>query len=139
MPSGKAVRQFTFGKQQRLLTPSQYKAVFDGATFKSSHRNLLLLAVPNDGESARLGLVVAKKSCRLASQRNRLKRILREQFRLNQQALSGLDVVALVKPGLWQQDNAEVSLLVERQWRRLLKQVPTQGDLDQEKLPCAAS
>ncbi len=116
------VFSLAFGKQQRLLTPRAFKAVFDQAVFKISHRSLLLLAIPNSSSTARLGLVVAKKNAKLAVQRNRLKRLLRENFRLHQHQLAGLDIVALVKPGLWQQDNAAISALIEEQWQRLLKQ-----------------
>lgn len=112
----------SFGKHQRLLIPSQFKAVFDGACFKASHRYILLLARPNQLPYARLGTVVSKKNTRLAVQRNRLKRQLREQFRLHQRELAGLDIVILPKPGLWQQPNAEIAGLVNQQWLRLLKQ-----------------
>ncbi|HSC75804.1 MAG TPA: ribonuclease P protein component [Pseudomonadales bacterium] len=114
-----------FGKQHRLLTPKEFKAVFDGAVFKASHRSLLLLAIPcvtADASPARLGLVVAKKHARLAVQRNRLKRLLRETFRHHKTELAGLDIVALVKPGLWQMENAAIRAVIEEQWRRLLKQ-----------------
>lgn len=46
---------------------------------------------------ARLGIVVAKKNVRLAVARNKIKRVLRETFRQQQQLLNGLDVVVVVK------------------------------------------
>jgi len=112
----------SFGKHQRLLTASEFKAVFDGACYKSSQRYLLFLARPNLLLNARLGTAVSKKNAKLAVQRNRLKRLLREQFRLHQQILVGLDIVALVKPGLWQQDNTAIVGLIDQQWERLIKQ-----------------
>lgn len=121
-PAGGAGTPLAFSKAQRLLEPREFKAVFDAALYKASHRSLLLLAIPRTGGSARLGLVVAKKNARLAVQRNRLKRILRERFRQQQHSLSGLDIVALVKPGLAQMDNAAVRQLVDEQLARLLKQ-----------------
>ncbi len=121
-PTGDAGTRAAFSKAQRLLIPREFKAVFDGAVYKASHRSLLLLALPREDGPARLGLVVAKKSARLAVQRNRLKRQLRESFRHHQLALAGLDIIALVKPGLWQLDNRAVRELVDSQWQRLLKQ-----------------
>ena len=117
-----------FGKQHRLLTPREFKAVFDGALFKASHRSLLLLAIPCADASAqtdapgRLGLVVAKKHAKLAVQRNRLKRLLRDSFRHHKAELVGLDIVALTKPGLWQMENPAIRAVIEEQWARLLKQ-----------------
>ncbi len=118
----------SYGKQHRLLTPREFKAVFDGAIFKTSHRSLLLLAIPSANTislpdmPARLGLVVAKKHARLAVQRNRLKRLLRESFRRHKMELAGLDIIALTKPGLWQMENAAIRTVIEEQWSRLLKQ-----------------
>ncbi|MEQ8800483.1 MAG: ribonuclease P protein component, partial [Haliea sp.] len=71
----------SFGKSRRLLTASQYRAVFDDAAVKVSHRNLLLLARITDHPQSRLGLVIAKKNVRKAVQRNRIKRVARELFR----------------------------------------------------------
>lgn len=45
---------------------------------------------------ARLGLLVTRKHAPRASERNRIKRCIREAFRLEQQALGSLDV--LVRP-----------------------------------------
>ena len=45
---------------------------------------------------ARLGLAVSKKIVPHATARNRVKRIIRESFRLNQMLLGGLDIVVVV-------------------------------------------
>ena len=46
---------------------------------------------------ARLGIVVAKKNIKLAVDRNRLKRLVRESFRKQQLGLLGLDIVVIIK------------------------------------------
>ena len=113
----------SFTRQQRLLLPREYKAVFDGNTLKASHPSLLLLVrVVDAAAPARLGLVIAKKHVRLAVQRNRIKRQLRESFRSHQHALIGLDIVALARPGLGKLDNAQLRATIDVQWQRLLKQ-----------------
>jgi ribonuclease P protein component len=50
--------------------------------------------MPNDLTHGRLGLVVSRKVGR-AVRRNRLKRVIREVFRLNKPAFAGLDVVVI--------------------------------------------
>lgn len=45
----------------------------------------------------RLGIIINKKNCALAVDRNRIKRVIREQFRINQAAFSGVDVVVMLK------------------------------------------
>ncbi len=49
----------------------------------------------NPGAQARLGLAISGKQCRGAVARNRLKRVIRESFRLHREALAGLDLVVI--------------------------------------------
>jgi ribonuclease P protein component len=112
---------FSFKKSLRLLNARDYSAVFDNALIKSSHQHLLVLSRPNLLDHPRLGLVIAKKNIRFAVQRNRIKRILRESFRLNQESLIGLDIVILARRGLDQNDNQQIHALIVKQWARLCK------------------
>lgn len=114
-----ALSSLSFSKQRRLLTASQYKAVFDDATWKVSNREWLILARTNGQPTARLGLVLAKKNVRLAVQRNRLKRLVRETFRLQQ--LKGLDVVVLCRKGADAKTNPEIITDLNMLWQKLLK------------------
>ena len=52
---------------------------------------------PNIINRPRLGLVVGKKTAKLAVDRNYMKRVLRELFRLNQHHLPSLDLVVQVQ------------------------------------------
>lgn len=108
----------SFGKSSRLLNAGDYKAVFDAAQFKASNQHVLFLARPNGMQHSRLGLVIAKKNVRLAVQRNRIKRLLRESFRA-QQGSPGIDIVVLARRGL---DNIENAAL-HKQFSRLLKEL----------------
>ncbi len=110
-----------FGPEFRLLSPGQFKTVFDGATRKASGPYALLLARPNDLGHPRLGLVIAKKSVRRAVDRNRVKRIARESFRLNKPELGSLDIVVLARKGLGALDNAALHELYQGMWRKLAK------------------
>jgi ribonuclease P protein component len=56
-----------------------------------------LYVMPNALGHARLGLAVPRRVIPLASGRNRLKRLMRELFRLMQDGLPSLDMVARVK------------------------------------------
>jgi len=112
---------FTFGKSLRLLNARDYRGVFDNAQLKISHQRMLILACSTSSSIPRLGLVIAKKNIRLAVQRNRIKRILRESFRLRQQTLAGLDIVVLARRGLDDLDNEQLHQLFHQQWQRLEK------------------
>lgn len=109
-----------FPKSHRLLTPSDYSKVFDDVTLKVPHRNFLILATHNQLGHARIGLIFSKKNLRLAVQRNRIKRQVRETFR-HQQDLPGLDIVVLARQGLKDLDNNTVRKALDDLWRRVRK------------------
>lgn len=90
----------SFGKKQRLLTTKAFQGVFDNTHFKVSHAAFLLLARRNRLTHPRLGMIVAKKNIRFSVDRNRVKRVVRSSFRLNQQNLSSLDIIFLVRKGM---------------------------------------
>lgn len=110
-----------FSKTLRLLNASDFQSVFNDAPLRASHKNILILARANGLPYPRLGLVIAKKNVRHAVQRNRIKRIARESFRLRQQDLAGIDAIILARRELDQLDNAALHLLYAQQWQRVLK------------------
>ncbi|WP_319004912.1 ribonuclease P protein component [Microbulbifer aggregans] len=110
---------FAFGKPLRLLTASHYRVVFDDAPVRAAHPQFLILARPNGLDHPRMGLVIAKKHVRHACNRNRIKRIARETFRLQQQQLFPLDAVVLARPGAGELDKAELAKVLQKLWRKL--------------------
>lgn len=67
---------------------------------------------------ARLGIAIAKKIIPKATSRNRLKRIIRESFRLNQRTLPDLDIVIVITSRYFY--NNQVLLCdLDKQWSRL--------------------
>ncbi|MCY1289448.1 Ribonuclease P protein component [compost metagenome] len=113
-----------FGREKRLLTPRQFKAVFDSPSAKVPGKNVLLLACQNGLDHPRLGLVIGKKSVKLSVERNRLKRVIRTSFRLNQIALAGWDIVVVARKGLGDQENAELAQHFGKLWKRLARNKP---------------
>ena len=109
---------YTFSRELRLLTPAQFKSVFSNP-IKASSAEITLLAIPNSEQHPRLGLTVAKRYVKRANQRNRIKRIIRDSFRLNQHDIPHLDIVVLVRNGVMEMENAEINKLIEKLWRKL--------------------
>ncbi|KAA0873767.1 ribonuclease P protein component [Nitrincola tapanii] len=111
--------EFGYPRQLRLLTGGDFKRVFDRATLKVSDPSLLILARQNTLGHPRIGFVISKKNIRRAVKRNRVRRIIRESFRLHQHELPSADLVILARKGLDQLDNATLNQLILRSWSRL--------------------
>ena len=60
---------------------------------------MTLLVRANDLNHPRLGLVIAKRHAKHAVTRNKLKRLIRETFRLQQQDLPAVDILVLTHKG----------------------------------------
>ncbi len=112
------VTSYTFTRELRLLTPAQFKSVFT-KPIKASSAEITLLAIPNSEQHPRLGLTVAKRFVKKAHQRNRIKRIIRDNFRLHQHELPPIDIVVLVRNGVVEMDNTDLHKLVEKLWRKI--------------------
>ncbi|MCL7461419.1 ribonuclease P protein component [Pseudomonas sp. NW5] len=112
----------SYGRDKRLLTSRQFSAVFDSPTGKAPGRSVLLLVRNNGLDHPRLGLVIGKKSVKLAVERNRIKRLIRDSFRLHQDFLSGLDIVVIARKGLAELDNPQLHAQFAKLWRRLARQ-----------------
>ena len=118
-------RRFT--RKLRLLLPSDYKFVFN-QPIRSSDKLLTILAKPNpDKMVSRLGLAVAKKSVKTAVQRNRIKRLTREYFRLHQDKIACADYVLLVRRGIDKMDNQVISQSLSKQFNYLRKKLTQSG------------
>ncbi|GHE96293.1 ribonuclease P protein component [Thalassotalea profundi] len=107
-----------FNRESRLLTPDHFKAVFSNATrFSSKHFTILI--TKNTDNNNRLGLAIAKKRVKLAVQRNRIKRLTRESFRLNQTTIPHIDIVVMVKSGIDKLENHEINHQLDKIWQKI--------------------
>ena len=91
----KADVEFGFRGEHRLRKTDEFSSVF---AFRKSlrGRHFDLLHRPNSSVTARLGTVIAKKYVRSAVNRNLVKRIVRESFRLSRTKLPWRDIVVRV-------------------------------------------
>jgi len=91
----------TFARRYRLTKTDEFSSVFG---FRKAIRGKLLMLHyqprPDGLNDARLGVVVGKKLLKKAVDRNRIKRIVREQFRRERPSLPACDLIIrlAVKP-----------------------------------------
>lgn len=93
----------------------------DGADLKASQPHFLLLAKPSVTENPRLGFIVAKKKVRRAVDRNRIKRCVRENFRLMKHELPAIDIVFLARHDVGRLDRASLHLACQEGFKRLAR------------------
>jgi len=113
---------YSYPKQLRLLTARDYNQVFNQSQFKVSGPLGLFIASPNQLSHPRLGFVIAKKKVKLAVERNRIKRVMRDCYRLNQENLPAIDIVFIARPGLGTKENIAISKFCKYAWHKLLEQ-----------------
>jgi ribonuclease P protein component len=106
----------------RLLDKAQFQQVFDDAR-KSIDPYFTVLARRNPNSGPRLGLAIAKKCARQAVDRNRLKRLVRESFRMERAALPGVDLVVMCRRDAVAADNPRLAASLARHWARIRKQL----------------
>lgn len=134
-----ALYPYSFGKDVRLRCAKDYQGVFNHTLFKVHQPYFLLLAsLSPEVQSRRIGLVVAKKKVRRAHERNRVKRISRESFRLNQHQLLGLDIVVMPKVGIEQISNKDLHQQLHTAWLKLSRLL-AKHKLQQDKVSLATS
>jgi ribonuclease P protein component len=122
-------RRFTFPRTARLSHRREYQAVYE-AKVRASVGPLLVYGLPNELGYARLGLSVSRR-VGSAVVRNRIKRKLREAFRLHRHDLvagdRGYDFVITVRPHApkpladYVRYVQEAAQLLHRRWQKQAK------------------
>ncbi|MCM8781991.1 MAG: ribonuclease P protein component [Candidatus Omnitrophica bacterium] len=87
----------SFPKTERLLKTKDFMRVYkEGAFFRKGPLGLYRL--PNALKKNRIGISISSQNIRLATMRNRIKRLLREVYRRSKKDLTmGFDIVLVVK------------------------------------------
>ena len=126
--------RLSFTRRQRLTHARQFDAVYAGKV-QRSRGPLAVHGIPNGLEFCRLGLSVGRRVGGAVA-RNRAKRLVREAFRLEREALpsgqgQGLDLIVVVRPsaGGLELDSCRILLcdLVRGLSETWAKRAPSEG------------
>jgi ribonuclease P protein component len=133
-PSSNNVRPLSFRKSEHLRSGADFSRVYAlRCVVRMAH--LTVFAAPNADGRLRVGFSVSKKHGN-AVVRNRLKRLLREAFRLSRDELpKGLDLV-LIPVGARQTTLSEFREALVHAVKKVLRKLPPRAD---DGLPGAPS
>lgn len=119
---GTSVGAHSFPRHSRLLKPAEFTRVFDRPVV-SSDALFRVLARASKETQSRLGMAVSRRVDPRASVRNRIKRVIRESFRLNHPGdavgRSVRDYVVLAAPPSARASNAQMAESLSRHWRAI--------------------
>jgi ribonuclease P protein component len=110
----------SFPARYRLANADDYKPVFD-KSLRSSDAYLTVLAHQKKEGETRLGLAISRKNVRRAAARNRIKRQIRESFRLNRCRMINLDIVVMARSAASGADRKTLRASIEKHWDILKK------------------
>ncbi|WP_097032595.1 ribonuclease P protein component [Sodalis endosymbiont of Henestaris halophilus] len=113
--------KFIFPRELRLLTSKHFNFVFQHPQ-RAGTFHVAILGRLNMLEHPRVGLTVPKKYVKRAHERNRIKRLTRESFRLRQYTLPAMDFVVIAKKGVTDLDNHALTETLEKLWHRHCRQ-----------------
>ncbi|HET9678482.1 MAG TPA: ribonuclease P protein component [Buchnera sp. (in: enterobacteria)] len=102
----------------RLLNRKDFNYVFLNPK-RIAFKELVLLSRKNDTfQHSRIGIIISKKNIKKSNERNRIKRLVRETFRISQNILLvPMDHVLIIKKSSMDLDNSKLMNLLKKLWK----------------------
>ena len=114
------LKRLTFEPRKRLHQPAEFRAVRQrGKRLTDMYFSLSVMA--NQSNSARLGLAIATRTFGTAVLRNRIKRLTRESFRLNQHGMPAVDVTVSARDAARLAQPAELRASLDKHWKNIIQ------------------
>lgn len=110
--------RLAFTAQQRLRRKSDFDSVYAHGT-RIADGYFAVIACANDLVRPRLGLAVSVKTAGNAVERNRIRRVIREAFRVHQHELPTLDIVVSARSRARGAASGELRASLETLWNKV--------------------
>jgi len=103
---------------QKLHTAAEFERARRGRE-RVSDALFVVQRVANEAGEARLGMAVGMRAAGNAVRRNRIRRLIRESFRMHRQELPAVDLLVTARAPAAAATNREVFASLERHWRAI--------------------
>ena len=120
----------TLPRRTRIRQPAEFKQAF-AKGFRITRAPLAAVCKPQAAEAAgsagaeighaRVGLAISRKAAPRAVDRNRVKRLIREEFRHNRHRLPAVDLVFYGQPGLATMETAQLRKALAEIWLKVIE------------------
>ncbi len=110
-----------FSESWRIRTTDEFRCVYVTRQ-QVIGRYYLLYYRENEIKHSRLGVVIGKYNVRKAVWRNRLKRVVKEAFRIRKKGLPAFDIVVVAKASSVEAGNKELYQCINKLFTQLERQ-----------------
>lgn len=118
------MHRLTFPAHKRLRRKSEFDAAY-ARGWRFGNGFFAVTASSNDKQGARLGMAVAVRMAGSAVERNRIRRIVRESFRLHQHVLPSVDLVVNARPKARGAPGTELHASLVGLWKKVIDRCAT--------------
>jgi ribonuclease P protein component len=113
--------KYTYPSTEKLKSRKQIKSLFEeGKHVKTAHLRLIFLPFELADSHLKIGVSVSKRHFKLATDRNRIKRLTREAYRLNQHQLKALLPSSFVMMLIYQSTKMPTYNTIDEEFKMLL-------------------
>jgi ribonuclease P protein component len=117
-PGSAATPSLRLPPERRMRRPAEFKRAY-AAGKRLGNEFFTVNAQANGLGCARLGMSIAARILRRAVDRNRVRRLIRESFRVHQLGLPAIDIVIGARAGVLAADNAQLRGALEKLWLKV--------------------
>lgn len=108
---------YNFPAKLKIKKSEEIKQLFSQK--KIAQNSIAIFVQPNNLAYPRLAITITKSNIKTAVARNRVKRVIKESFRLHQDIIKGYDIVVKVYKGTEFLTNIEINQCLIKLWEKL--------------------
>ena len=113
-------KPFSFSKQHHIRTATEFNRVFKQRNKPMRFNGFTIHYCANEHNCPRLGLAISRKAAGNAVRRNKLRRLIKESFRMHIPQLSAIDFVVIGRPDINNYSARELNATLAKAWSKCM-------------------